>query len=217
MTKPGYTHIAMLLDRSGSMGQVQDEIQQGIDYFIKDQQTAEGEATFELYLFNDDLAHAIKPSPLSTVERVLLRPGGLTALLDAMGRSIGTTGKYLAGLPEQDRPDKVVFVIVTDGAENSSRRWNRTAVKMLVTEQTELYKWQFVFLGANIDAFGEAASLGIRREGTSTYDYGSTHSAFAAASGGTKVYRSPGAGGQSLHIPDDVRNSPTPSCITHPQ
>ena len=89
-------------------------------------------------------------------------PRGSTALLDAVGRAINETGDRLAKTPEQDRPGLVVFVIVTDGQENSSKEFSKARIKEMIDEQQKKYNWQFTFLGANQDAFAEAGGIGIR-------------------------------------------------------
>ena len=86
---------------------------------------------------------------------------GSTALLDAVGRTIDSVGARLAAAPEEERPEHVVFVITTDGRENSSREYTAQRVREMVEHQQQKYSWQFVFLGANMDAVSEARNLGI--------------------------------------------------------
>jgi len=109
-------------------------------------------------------------------------PRGSTALLDVMGRTIVDTGSRLSSLSEEDRPDNVIFVIVTDGHENASREFTASSVFDMVKHQTENYSWNFVYLGANQDAIAVGASLGIRR--------GSSISYSATAAGTSSSYNS---------------------------
>lgn len=202
--KSDYTHIAMLLDRSGSMEQIRSDVQGGVDKFVADQRSAPGEATFELFMFDSEFEHPIPPTRIADVRRVELQPRGMTALIDAMGLSITLTGDWLAGLSEDERPEKVVFAIVTDGLENASAEWSRQRVLDLVTQQRNDYGWEFLFLAANQDAIAEARKLGVGQAGAATFDWngGGTRAAFAAASSATTDYR--GGATRGVVLPDKV-------------
>jgi hypothetical protein len=95
--------------------------------------------------------------------------GGSTALLDAVGKTINNIGLALSNTAEDDRPANVLFVIITDGEENASKEFTRDKVKEMVEHQTNVYKWEFIFLGANIDAFQSASGIGISRSKTANY------------------------------------------------
>lgn len=202
--KTGYTHIVMLLDRSGSMQAIKDDVQGGVDKFVADQHAAPGEATFALYTFDSEFAEEISPRPIADVAGVTLVPRGTTALLDAMGKSITLTGEWLTAKSEDERPEKVVFAIVTDGMENASQEWSRKQVFDLVTQQREQYAWEFLFLAANQDAIATAAGMGIPQASAATYDYdsGGTRAAFAAASASTTSYR--GGKTRGVEVPDKI-------------
>ena len=103
--------------------------------------------------------------PVQQVPPYRLVPRGMTALLDAVGRAINETGERLAKMDETDRPGLVVFVVMTDGEENSSKEFSKDQVKQMITHQQEKYGWHFTFLGANQDAFAEAGALGIHAAG----------------------------------------------------
>lgn len=112
-----------------------------------------------------------------------LVPRGSTALLDAVGRAITETGSRLAAMKETERPSLVIFVIVTDGQENSSRTFTREKIREMIQHQRTVYKWPFTFLAANQDAFAEAASLGIDPSGAANWaadKIGTAHFATAA-------------------------------------
>lgn len=98
-----------------------------------------------------------------------LEPRGGTPLLDAMGDLIDRTGKRLATTDESQRPETLLFLVITDGADNASHRYTKAQIKALVERQTKEWKWNFSFLGANVDAFADAAALGIRADASSNY------------------------------------------------
>ena len=100
---------------------------------------------------------------------ISLVPRGSTALLDAVGRAINETGERLAKMNEEDRPGLVVFVVMTDGEENSSQEFSKDQIKQMITHQQDTYGWHFTFLGANQDAFAEAGALGIHAAGVANF------------------------------------------------
>lgn len=174
------TDISIVLDRSGSMSSIKDDTIGGYNEFLKGQREAAGTALVSLYQF-DDLYETvyegvdIKEVPDLTAE--VFVPRGSTALRDAIGRTIDSTGARLAKMSEADRPARVILVIFTDGGENSSQEYTRARTLEMVKHQTEAYKWQFVFVGANQDAIMTGADYGISA---------SNSLSFAATSGGVK-------------------------------
>lgn len=163
MTKSGYTHLVLLVDRSGSMRPIAEDMQGGIAQLLADQAAAPGTVTVSLYQFDHEFECVHGPYPIAEVPPFELVPRGSTALLDALGRSITETGEILAGLQEHHRPEKVIFAVITDGAENRSQEWSRDQVASLINQQTEAYGWEFLFLSADLAAIGEARSLGFGR------------------------------------------------------
>lgn len=158
------TDITIVIDRSGSMQTIKNDTIGGFNTFLKDQQETPGQATFSLHQFDDLFETVIDARPIAEVKPLDSKtyvPRGSTALLDAVGRSINSTGERLAKMEEKDRPGKVVFVIITDGEENASKEFTLSKVKSMIKLQQETYKWQFVFLGANIDAVSVGAGLGV--------------------------------------------------------
>ena len=105
-----------------------------------------------------------------SVPEFVVHPRGGTALLDATGKLITDVGEALSALPEGQRPDKVIFLIMTDGMENRSHQWTWGAVKALITQQREVYNWEFIFLGADIDAVEVGARMGMDRGNAMTFD-----------------------------------------------
>lgn len=157
------TEIIFLLDRSGSMAGLESDTIGGFNSFVKRQGELPGETKLTTVLFDDVyeiLWDGVSAHSISlTDNEYFVR--GTTALLDAVGKSIVSVGNRLKSTSEKHRPGKVIFVITTDGMENASREFTYEKVKKLITHQQEKYNWEFIFMGANIDAVKEADSLGI--------------------------------------------------------
>ena len=161
------TEIVFILDRSGSMAGLEDDTIGGFNAMVEKQKKEAGEALFSAVLFSDcstvlyDRADIRKVEPMTEKQYSV---GGCTALLDAIGgavRHIANVHKYAR---EEDRPGKTVFVITTDGLENASRMYSYDEVRRMVKHEQEKYGWEFLFLGANMDAISAAKSFGIRED-----------------------------------------------------
>lgn len=198
MTNPRYTHVAILVDRSGSMASIRGATEAGIDALVAEQfeasATDDGELTVSLSQFDHNYEQVwwftrYRPA------RYILEPRGNTALLDAMGHMIRETGRALNGLAEQDRPGQVFFVVATDGYENASRFMTKQAVADLVAEHTDVWKWRFIYLGANQDAFAEAGGIGIGVNSTLNYIATPTDTARAYAATSQALLASRASGG----------------------
>ena len=161
--------ITLIVDRSGSMVKTREEAEGGINAFIKEQAELEGNALLTLVQFDTVMETVHKGVPIEFVPTFSLEPRGLTALLDAVGKTINETGIRLANMMEADRPALVVFGIITDGLENSSHEFTKDQIKTMIEKQTNDYNWQFTFLGANQDAFAEAVSMGIPSKSALNY------------------------------------------------
>lgn len=164
MTKENLTSINVIIDRSGSMHGLATDTIGGYNQFLADQKLVPGDALFTLCLFNSDYHLVYDAVPLNGVPNLsaeTYKADGGTALLDAVGVTIDTVGKKLSAMKEEDRPSKVIFLIVTDGHENSSAEYTASQIKNMISHQREVYKWEFVFMGANIDAVAEGTALGI--------------------------------------------------------
>lgn len=158
--------ITIVLDRSGSMESVRNSTIEGFNTFIEEQRKVPGEGFVSLVQFDNEytpLYAAVALEVVPKLTRETFVPRALTALLDAIGRTIISTGLRLSAMPESARPDKVLFVIMTDGGENASKEFTREKVFEMITHQRQVYSWDFVFIGANQDAIGVAASVGIPR------------------------------------------------------
>lgn len=160
------TEIIFLLDRSGSMGGLEDDTIGGFNGFVKRQCQMEGETKLTAVLFDDEyeiLWNGVDARVVNlTNDHYFVR--GCTALLDAIGKTILNVGSRLSKTREEERPEKVIFVITTDGMENASREFTYSKVKELIQHQQEKYNWEFIFMGANIDAAKEADHIGINTE-----------------------------------------------------
>jgi len=170
--KENLTEIIFILDRSGSMRSLTNDTIGGFNAFVENQKKEDGEATLTTVLFDyeyellHDGVNLKDVNPLTNKEYFAR---GSTALLDAIGRAINTVGGRLDNTPEDEKPSKVIFVITTDGEENSSKEFRQSQIKEMIEHQTETYNWQFIFLGANIDAVSTAQNFGIQGQFASNY------------------------------------------------
>ena len=164
-----HTDITVILDRSGSMATIADDVVGGLNTFIQTQQTGEGEAIFTLVQFDDEyeVVHAGVPmADVPLLARSDSQPRGSTALLDAIGRTILELDRRIADAPADRRSGRVIVVVQTDGFENASREFTRERVFALiqereqVTPQQNVPVWEFVFLAANQDAIREGEQMG---------------------------------------------------------
>ncbi|WP_191566336.1 vWA domain-containing protein [Metabacillus idriensis] len=170
------TEIIFLLDRSGSMAGLESDAVGGFNTFIKKQCELEGEVILTAVLFDDHyevLWNGMDASKVRLTEREYY-VRGCTAMLDAVGKTILDVGYRLSKTEEAQRPGNVIFVITTDGMENASRYFSYEKVKDLIKHQQEKYNWEFIFMGANIDAAHEADSLGIQVENAYKFDASDT-------------------------------------------
>ena len=159
------TDITLVVDRSGSMQSIREDAEGGVNAFLQEQAKQPGEALLTLVQFDTEYEFVHRGVPIKHVPAYTLMPRGNTALLDAVGRAINETGERLSKMAETDRPGLVVFVIMTDGLENSSQEFTKAQIKQQIEEQQSKYSWQFTFLGANQDAFAEAGGMGIGYHG----------------------------------------------------
>lgn len=194
MTKSNLTSINVILDSSGSMEPLRSDTIGNFNSFVKDQKDVPGEALFSLCTFNTDynLIHdCVKIHDVPQLTKTAYKTQGSTALLDAMGHTIDEVGKKLAALPEEERPSRVVFLIITDGMENASHRYTASQIKSMVEHQKEKYSWDFIFLGANIDTITVGSSLGISSQDTLDYEASSagTHRLYNTISNNLRSYR----------------------------
>ena len=194
--KDDYTHIAVILDRTGSMEAIRDDTIGGFNAFLNAQKAEPGLATLTLVQFDSqdpyEIVHRFKPlAEVPALTRQTFVPRANTPLLDAMGRGINDLEKSLADLAENERPARVVMVIITDGQENASREFRKGQVEKMIREKQETSAWQFVFLSADLAAIGDALQSGIRPGSTLAHDKDghSTAAAWASLSRSISDYR----------------------------
>jgi hypothetical protein len=187
-----YTDVTVLVDRSGSMQSIKQDMEGAFAQFVKEQSAVTtDECVASLYQFDTECDSIYTNRPIATVPKMEIVPRGMTALYDAMKQVIDRTGERLARLSESERPARVVFVVITDGEENSSRHTTASALKELVEQQQSRYNWQFVYLGANQDAMLAAREFGLKSNYTYSYtaDTFGTKSAWSAVSNSLTAYR----------------------------
>lgn len=170
--KMGLSEIICIIDRSGSMGLIKADAIGGFNTFLDEQKKLPGEATMTYIQFDTEYEIVHENTPIHEIQPIndkTYQPRGATALLDAVGKTIDSTGKRIAGISEDQRPEKIIVAILTDGEENSSGKYNLSQIKKMITHQKDTYKWKFIFLAANQDAFAEAVKLGIDAKDTVTF------------------------------------------------
>ncbi len=170
--KNNLTELVFILDRSGSMAGLEGDTIGGFNAMIEKQRKEPGEAVISTVLFDNETEVIYDRLPLDRVPALTEKEyyvRGCTALLDAVGGAIHHIGNVHKYAREEDRPEKTLFVITTDGLENASRRYTYDKVKAMIARQRERYGWEFLFLGANIDAAREAARFGIRADCAADY------------------------------------------------
>lgn len=200
MTKQGYTALVFLVDASGSMFTIAHDMEGAIEALLAKQKNLPGSLTVDMVYFDAPSFRTAPTQPYYTITsaanvvpsiihrpvkewyheahhladpsgvRVHIEPGGGTALLDALGRKIVSFGQALAALPEDERPENIIFAIVTDGEENSSQEYTWKTIQHMIEHQTDKYGWNFTYLGANQDAISVGASLGIGAGSTLTWN-----------------------------------------------
>ena len=170
--KNNITELVFILDRSGSMANMVSDTVGGFNSTLKKQKEIDEKAYVSLVLFNDRSQVVYDRADIREVKNLNEEdyyPAGCTALLDAVGDAIHHIGNVHKYARREDVPDKTVFVIITDGMENASRRYTYADVKKKISHEKEKYGWEFLFLGANINAEVEADKLGIDRDRAVNY------------------------------------------------
>jgi uncharacterized protein YegL len=190
MTDRNLSELIIILDRSGSMSSIKSDMEGGFRSFIQDRKRDPTRVHVSLYQFDDHYDVVYEERNVHDVHALDLLPRGSTALLDAVGRTINRVGDRLRRKPEHARPGAVVVMIITDGQENASREFRADQVRGLIEHQELHYNWKFMYLGADANAFAEAAALGInvQRSAKYTHDAHGTHALFNATSASVGEY-----------------------------
>jgi uncharacterized protein YegL len=195
MMKKAYTDITFVLDRSGSMKAMKNEVIGGFNKFVSEQNDGVDECRISLIQFDD----RYEVNYIATEVRDVVElngstyiPRGFTALHDAIGKTIVSMGERFSSMDESNRPDKVILIIMTDGEENSSKEYDGAMIKSAIETQRKDYSWDITFMGTNQDAVLTATSLGILGSNAFTYgnSAGGASSAFDTITNNTKLYRS---------------------------
>ena len=197
--KKGLVELVFIVDRSGSMAGLESDTVGGINGTLERHRQAGGETVVSTVLFDDQMEVLHDRLPIDQVAPLTEKEywvRGCTALLDAVGSSIKHIARVHGYLPEEYRPEQTIFVITTDGMENASREYDYHRVKEMIAEKTKA-GWEFLFLGANIDAAAEAKRMGIDADRAATYvaDETGTSVMFSAVCEETVMMRSPASCG----------------------
>ena len=215
MTK-GYTHITVILDRTGSMEVIRDDTIGGFNAFVEEQKAQPGAATLTLVQFDsqDSYEVVLRNVPIAEVPQLTREtyvPRAATPLLDAIGRGIVDLEYSLAIMPESERPERVVMAIITDGQENASREFCKDDIERLIKGKQDL-GWQFVFLSADLESFDDAASVGIPQGSRLFYQATSsgTTDAWKALTDATNLYRTGKGKLFQFRRPDDDDSTENP-------
>lgn len=171
--KKDLVHLVFILDKSGSMSGLQADTIGGFNSLIEKQKSEEGEAIVTTVLFNDDYFLVHDKENIDKVKELTRKeyfPIGCTALLDAVGRTVSAVASDYEMMNKEDIPERTLVVITTDGKENSSKEYSYFAVKSTLEKAKELYNFEYLFLGANIDSIEEASKFGIHRDNAVNYN-----------------------------------------------
>lgn len=184
-----YTHLSVILDRTGSMESIRDDVIGGFNAFLNEQKAAPGFATMTLVQFDSQDPYEVlqdfaRVANVPELERTTFVPRASTPLLDAIGRGINDLEQKLAQMPEAVRPSRVVMVIITDGQENASHEFRRAQIGEMIAEKQAKQDWQFVFLSADLAAINDALAVGVRLAAAMAFDKDSegTRSAWSSIS-----------------------------------
>ena len=161
------TELVFVLDKSGSMSGLEKDTLGGFNSMLEKQRKEDGDVVISTVLFDDTMQVIHDRAGIDRIRNLTdndYQVGGCTALLDALGKSIKHINKVQKSLPEDQRPSKTMFVITTDGQENSSHEYSYEKIKKMVEKKQEKKQWEFLFLGANMDAISAAADIGIKAD-----------------------------------------------------
>jgi uncharacterized protein with von Willebrand factor type A (vWA) domain len=198
MAREDLTEIAVIMDESGSMQSTKDDAIGGFNSFIASQKEVEGEANVTLVLFDNKYEVSYIGKPIEEVvdlDDVTYTPGGGTALIDAMGKTVDELFERLSKMPEEEKPGKVILIIITDGMENSSNEYNASDVSEKTKDMQDRLGWEVIFIGASQDVLDQAKDLGVREESRMTYtaDSFGTRAMYSGLSEAVTSYRGTGS------------------------
>lgn len=177
--KTGKSEVIIVLDRSGSMESIKNDMEGGLKTFIEKQKLDPGECFVSLYQFDTEYETVFENKNIQDVESIKIFPRGSTALFDAIGKATNSVGERLSKTSDEDRPETVIFVAITDGQENSSKEFKSPQIKDMVSHQTDKYNWKYLFMGANQDAILNGQNIGVVHG--SSLNYGTSSQAISGA------------------------------------
>lgn len=194
LSGPDVVEIVCIVDRSGSMSSLQQDTIEAFNEFLEEQQAEPGKAALTLTLFNheyDIVLNGVDIQAVKGLTKQTYSPAGMTALLDAVGRTVDSVKERIGKLAEDRRPEKVLFVILTDGYENSSKEYRLDRIKAQIAERQGTDGWKFLFLGANQDAWLTGGGMGVARGFTANFvaDSSGTRSVYHTAAVVTSSFR----------------------------
>ena len=205
-----YTHVSVLLDASSSMYSIKDDIIGGFNNLLNDQKKETGKLSISVAQFSSEGSYKTinQMAELNSVKELTTDSyitSGMTALLDGIEIIIKDTGEALKALSENERPEKVLITIITDGGENNSIKATNKSIADIIKHQEEKYNWQFAYIGANQDSFATSSSFGLH---TNTVNYSAdklgTQSMFAGMSNSIKTFRSSSANTSYTLTQEDI-------------
>lgn len=169
--KKDYTEIMLVIDNSQSMKTICEEAESGLNDLIKTQKNLPGKCKVSVINFSTNVQRKLGGVDIDDLEKLKIVPAGLTAMLDAIGTGINDLGQRLANMKESERPEHVIFAIVTDGQENNSKEFTNQQIRDMIKHQTDKYSWEFIFLGCGDDALKQAETIAISAQNTMKYTH----------------------------------------------
>ena len=168
--KANFIHVCFVVDSSGSMTSSIDDVKGGFKKIIEEQKAnTQGECAVSYFDFNSEVTEVYRGKNVKDINSTLeYIPSGMTALMDGVGIAIDTIGKWLNSMPEDEKPEQNMIVIITDGGENFSKEYSANRVREMIKHQQDKYSWNFVFLGADLNNVKDAIDLGIATRGVTT-------------------------------------------------
>lgn len=168
--KANFIHVCFVVDSSGSMTSSIDDVKGGFKRIIEEQKAnTKGECAVSYFDFNSTVTEVYRGKDVKEINSELnYTPFGMTALMDGVGIAIDTIGKWLNSMPEDEKPEQNMIVIITDGGENFSKEYSANRVREMIKHQQDKYSWNFVFLGADLNNVKDAIDLGITTRGVTT-------------------------------------------------
>lgn len=216
MTNPDFTEIICVIDRSGSMGVIQDDAIGGFNTFLDEQKKVDKPCALTYAQFDSEYEIVHDGVPIKDVpplDHKTYVPRGSTALYDAIGRTINVVGARLAKTPEHERPGKVLFTILTDGHENSSCEFRQGTIKEMIEHQRNKYQWEFIYLAANQDAATKGRSMGVARNHNFSATGQSVMSTYKGASEAFTSYRLCNDAGEANAALDGMTDHVDPGAV----